>query len=507
MSDNKRIAKNTFFLYVRMIVSMIIALYTSRVVLQRLGVDDFGIYQAVGGVVGFLSFLNAAISTGSSRFLTYELGVGNLDKLKRTFSTLLTAHFILASLIVVVAETVGLWFVYNKMVIPDERFESSIIVFHISILTAVLNLTQVPYNATIIAHEKMGVFALVSIFDAIGKLLICYLIGIGGSDHLVSYAILMFVEQASVLLFYRVYCTKHYPESVYHFSLDKEILKPVLSFSGWSLFGSGAYALTRQGVLVLLNMFFSPAIVSARAISVQVNSAAIQLVNNFQTAANPQIVKLYAQHDYQGSRTLLLQMTKLSFFLMLLICVPIFFLTDPLLHLWLENNVPDYTSIFLKIVIIQSLFEVFDSSFYIALYTRGRLKENAIISPLTTFIVFPIVYILFKGGSSPIVLSWAYLISFAILGLFVKPLLIVKIAGYNWKEIFGTTLPCLFVAGIVFSITLSLDVFFDKTTVCGSICELITDLLITIIACLYLGLDKNTRSLVFNIIRTKIFKK
>lgn len=388
MSDNKRIAKNTIYLYFRMILTMLIALYTSRVILEKLGVDDYGIYNAVGGIVGFLSFLNNALATGSSRFLTFELGVGDEEKLKRIFSSLLTVHIILAGIVALIAETVGLWFLYHKMVIPPDRMQVAVYTFHISILTSVLTITQVPYNATIISHERMNVYAYASIFEVGAKLGICYLLGYGNVDRLILYAFLIFIVQAILIVFYRFYCRYHFSETKFSFIWDKSILKPILSFSGWSLFADGTTALSKQGVLILLNMFFAPAVVSARAISLQVNSAANQLVNNFRTAVNPQIVKLYAVKDLESSKKLLLFSTNVSYYLMLMISLPLFFLADPILHFWLGDNVPEYTTIFLQIVVVQSLFQVFDRSFYVPLYVKGQLKENAILTSLFDFLPF-----------------------------------------------------------------------------------------------------------------------
>ncbi|MFA6809374.1 MAG: MATE family efflux transporter, partial [Eubacteriales bacterium] len=219
---------------------MLIALYTSRVILQKLGVTDYGIYQSVGGMVGFLSFINNALSTGSSRFLTFELGKGNADKLKRTFSTVLTVHILLALIIVIIAETLGLWFVSNKLVIPQERLNAAIIAYHISVFASVFSLTQVPYNASIISHEKMSVYAYVSIYEVSMKLLICYLIGINEWDRLILYAVLIFFVNVSIMIFYRFYCNNHFKETKYLFILDRKIFKNVASFSGWSLFANGS---------------------------------------------------------------------------------------------------------------------------------------------------------------------------------------------------------------------------------------------------------------------------
>ena len=443
-SNNKTIAKNTIFLYFRMFVTMIISLFTSRVVLQTLGVDDYGIYQAVGGIVGLLSFINGALATGSSRFLTYGMGEGDELKLKRIFSTTLTAHLGLALFVVLLAETAGLWFLYNKMVIPDDRMDAAVFTYHLSIVTAFFSITQVPYSACIIAHEKMTIYAYVSIIEALLKLLIVYLLVVGEVDKLKLYATLLCVVQVGIILFYRFYCSRSFKEVSLRLSIDKSIFKEVASFSGWSMFANASIALSNQGILLLLNMFFAPAVVAARSISLQVNSIANQFVSNFQTAANPQIVKLYAEGDYDGSKRLLIQTTKVSYYMMFVLALPICLTADTLLHLWL-GIVPEYAAIFLQLVVIQSLFQVFDTSFYRALYAKGRIKENALISPTLGFIMFPLVYFFFKWGFSPVALSWASLVKYAIAGLIIKPILIIKIVGYKWSDVFSVYSPCLLV--------------------------------------------------------------
>lgn len=505
LSNNKTIAKNTIFLYFRMMLTMIISLYTSRVVLQVLGVVDYGIYQAVGGIVGFLSFLNNALSTGSSRFLTYGLGENDPQKLKNIFSTTLTAHIGLALLIVVLAETVGLWFLYNKLVIPPERLDAAKFVFHLSILTAFFTLTQVPYNACIIAHEKMGVYAYVSIIEASLKLLIVYLLNIGGADKLKLYALLLCMIYIGIVLYYNLYCTRHFEETKFRFFFDKKLFKEIAGFSGWSLFANAAIALNNQGVLVLLNMFFSPAVVAARAISLQVNTAANQFVANFQTAANPQIVKRFAAKDYDGSKQLLLQTTKFSFYLMLLLSLPICLGAKQLLTIWLKI-VPEYTVIFLQLVIIQSLFCVFDTSFYRALYAKGRLKENALISPSLGFIQFPIIYVLFRFGCSPVALSWASLIMYAVVGLIVKPVLIIKLVDYNWKDIFSVFTPCLKV--VVCSLPLPLLLYYqlDSDSITSFVIVVLVSIITVLIASWIVGLEREMRNTLISQLKNRLKK-
>lgn len=506
ISNNKTIAKNTLFLYFRMMFTMVVALFTSRVVLQKLGVDDYGIYQAVGGIVGFLSFLNSALSIGSSRFLTYELGTGNNEKLKRVFSTTLTIHIWLAVIIVILAETAGVWFLYNKLVIAPERMSAAVWAYHISILTAVFSLTQVPYSASIISHERMSVFAYMSIYEVSAKLLVVYLIALGPFDRLKLYALLLFLVRVSVMVMYRIYCGRHFEETKYKFLFDKTIFREIASFSGWNLFANASIALNSQGILILLNMFFSPAVVAARAISIQVNMAIHQFVNNFRTASNPQIVKRLAAGDFKGSKHLLLESTKFSYYIMFILCFPICLLSYPLLHIWL-GNVPEYTVIFLQLIVIQSLFQVFDTSFYTALYAMGRLRENALISPTLGFISFPIIYFLFRAGYSPVALSWASLITYAMLGLLIKPILIVKIAHYSWKEILSVFRSCIVVTVLSLPLPLIANEYIDSEILLGFFLMVIITVVITGIVIMFVGIDKSTRKSVVAFAMKKIIKK
>ncbi|MBR6292508.1 MAG: polysaccharide biosynthesis protein [Bacteroidales bacterium] len=504
-SNNKTIAKNTIFLYFRMFVTMIISLYTSRVVLQTLGVDDYGIYQAVGGIVGLLGFINGALATGSSRFLTYTMGEGDAEKLKRVFSTTLTAHIILALLIVAIAETVGLWYLYNKMVIPAERMSAAVFAYHVSIVTAFFTITQVPYGASIIAHEKMSIYAYVSIAEAVLKLAIVFLLVIGEYDKLKLYALLLCLVQVGIILFYRLYCTKRFAEVSLRLAIDKTIFKDVASFSGWSLFANASIALNNQGVLLLLNFFFSPAVVAARSISIQVNNIVNQFVSNFQTAANPQIVKLYASGDYEESKRLLLQTTKVSYYMMFIMALPIVLTAEMLLHLWL-GVVPEYATIFLQLVVVQSLFQVFDVSFYRALYAKGRIKENALISPMLGLIQFPVVYFLFNAGCSPVALSWASIVTYAILALVVKPFLVIKIANYKWVDIFSVFKPCIEVT--IASIPIPIVVMFLLNDFCDMavlsfVIIVVVSVLSVAVSTWFLGLNEGMKKMVKGFVASK----
>ena len=504
-TNNKTIAKNTAFLYVRMLIIMVVTLYTSRVILQVLGIDDYGLYQTVGGVVGFLAFISNALGTATSRFITFALGKGDCEELKKTFATTLTSHLIIGLFIVIVAETIGLWYVYNKMVIPEERFNVALIVFHISIFTALLSILQVPFNAQVIAHERMSVFAYIGIYEALSKLGIVYLLSVGNIDKLILYALLLLAIHLSIFCFYVIYCRINFVETVITIKLDKKLFGDIFSFSGWSLFSNGAIALSNQGILLLLNLFFAPAVVTARSISLQVNNVATQFVGNFRTAANPQIVKRYAAGDLEGSKSLLLESTRFSYYLMLIIALPLCLLAKPLLNIWLVE-VPDYTVAFLQIVIVQSLFQVFDTSFYTALYAIGRIRENAIISPATSFLCFPIVYLLFKSGASPLALSWSYLVCYAVLGLIIKPVLLNKICDYNWWEILQVFWICFLVTIVAIPAPLALYHFIGVETIANSAIVLLVSLLSVGIAVWCLGLTKSMRDRLLEAVNNRLLR-
>lgn len=505
-TSSKTIAKNTMFLYFRMMLTMAISLYTSRVILKTLGVDDYGIYQAVGGIVGFMSFLNSALSTGSSRFLMFALGKGDQDELKNTFSTVLLVHIILAVIIIIVAESAGLWFFYHKMVIPEERMTAALAVFHLSILTAAVNITQVPYSGCIQAHEKFSLYAYVSIIESMLKLLIVYLLYIGSYDKLILYAILTFVVQTGLRVYYRYYCSSHFEECKFGWVFDKAIFTPIAKFSGWSLFSNISIVLNNQGVLLLLNMFFSPTVVAARALSLQVDGVVKQFVNNYKSASNPQIIKRYAAGDEEGSKQLMLQTSKMSFFLLLIIVTPVMILAEPFMSIWL-GTVPEYTTIFLQLILIANLFGVFDSCFYQVFNASGRLKENALVSPTIGIIKFIIVYFLFKMDYSPLALSYAAIVMNFIISWIVKPYLIVHLFKYKWSDFFRMYLICLKVTIPTIIINYGLYLFLGNCEGVNLI-NALTIFFISVFSVLffvwYLGLDTNMRHKMVLFLKAKL---
>jgi Na+-driven multidrug efflux pump len=494
-------------MYIRMGFSMLVSLFTSRVILQVLGVTDMGIQATVGGVVGFMGFINTALSGGTSRFLTVALGRGDKEEIAKTFSTTFWVHASLAIIFVVGLETIGLWFLYNKLIIPPERMDAAAWCFHLGVLSIIFGMTQVPYGACLVAHEKFNMFAYLGMLDVCLKLVIVYILTVFDFDKLKLYSTLLFLVHLGMMLFYRWYCTQNFVECKLRLIFDKAIFKPILEFSGWQLFANSAIAFSNQGILILLNMFFSPAIVASRTISLQVNNVARQFMDSFKSASNPQIIKRYAAGDHVGSKKMLLETTQYCFFLMLLTCLPTFLLSYQLLYVWL-GQVPEYTDIFVRLIVIQSLVQTFNSGFYTAIYANGRMRENALSAPLILFSAFPFIYVLFKMGASPVALSYAYIISYAVQAFIQKPLILVKYIDYKWSDfnplywncfkvtVAACIIPVIFRYGIINNLTTNhYIIFFSVGTI---------SVLSTVAAIWYIGLDEATRTKLLTFIKKKL---
>ena len=393
--NNKRIAKNTLLLYFRMIITMLVSLFTSRVVLDALGETDYGIYNVVGGIVTMFSVLSGSLSNSITRFITYELGTGNLERLKKVFCTSVNIQIILSVIILILCEIVGVWFLNEKMNIPEERMIAANWALQFSIFTFVINLVNLPYNATIIAHERMNIFAYISILEAVLKLAIAYYIYISSTDKLVLYASLMFGISVILRIIYGIYCNKNFSETKFRFVLDRSLLKEMFGFAGWNFFGSSAYILNTQGVNMLINIFFGVTTNAARAIAVQVDSAVTQFVNNFTTAINPQITKSYASGDYNYLYKLICLGTKFSFFIMYLFIVPIVLETDTILGIWLKE-VPQEASVFLRLVLFSSLATLMGNSMLTSIMATGKIKRYQLVVTSVGYLVFPLTWIAYK---------------------------------------------------------------------------------------------------------------
>lgn len=393
--NTRRIAKNTTMLYIRMLLIMTVTLYTSRVILKALGVEDYGIYNVVGGVVAMLGFLNGSLSGAGSRFITFALGKGDPREVKKVFSTVLCIHFILAGIIVLLGETVGLWFVCYKLVIPPERMTAALWVYHCSILTTVVTILSVPYNALIIAHERMNVFAYISVIEAILRLVIVWFLIYVSWDKLIIYAVLYFLTQVIIRLIYGYYCSSRFAESNTALKWDSILVKEIAVYAGWTLNGNLAVIGYTQGINILLNLFFGPVVNAARGIAVQVQAAVMIFVQNFQTAVNPQIVKSYATSELAYMHSLVIAASKYGFFLMLLLVFPILLYVNAVLKLWL-GIVPEYTVSFVRIMLLTGLLMPLSGALICAIHATGNLRKFQIYEGTILLTIIPIAYVLLK---------------------------------------------------------------------------------------------------------------
>ncbi|MEQ3237774.1 lipopolysaccharide biosynthesis protein [Bacteroides cellulosilyticus] len=398
--NNRKIAKNTLLLYFRMLLTMAVSLYTSRIILNTLGVEDFGIYNVVGGVVAMFSIISGSLSAAISRFITYELGRGGYDRLKVIFSSAVTIQVILAFLICILAEVSGVWFLNTQMNIPVERVVAANWVLQCSIFTFMINLISIPYNAAIIAHERMKAFAYVSILEVVLKLLVAFALYIVIFDKLKVYAVLLLIVALIIRFVYAYYCKRHFKECTYRFIYDKEVLREMAGFAGWNLIGSSAGVLKDQGVNIVINLFCGTTVNAARGIAVQVNNATQSFVRNFMTALNPQITKSYASSDSEYLMKLLYKGSRLSFYMLLLLSLPIIIETDCILSVWLKV-VPEHTVNFVRLILVLAMCESISLPLITAMLATGKIRNYSIIVGGLNMMNFPFSYLLLYWGFEP----------------------------------------------------------------------------------------------------------
>ena len=398
--NNKRIAKNTLMLYIRMFFTMAVSLFTSRVILQTLGVTDYGINNVVGGVVAMFGFLNGAMASATQRYLNVDIATGNEEHLKISFRTAMQIHVMIALVIFVLAETVGLWFVLEKLVIPEERMTAAMCVYQFSIIASMIGIISLPYNADIIAHERMGAFAYISIMDVVLKLVIVYMLVISPFDKLITYSALFLCVNLLDRFIYNLYCKKHFSEVNFSLKVDKPLFKEMSSFAGWSLWGNIAAVLFTQGLNMLLNMFFGPAVNAARGIAVQVQGVIQGFVANVQTAVNPQITKSYAQQNLHRMHKLIFTSSKFCFYLLFLIVLPVSLEANQILHVWL-GIVPDHTVWFFRLIAFIMLTETLANPYIVANQATGKVKTYQAVCGGLLLCIVPIAYIVLKLGGNP----------------------------------------------------------------------------------------------------------
>lgn len=398
--NNKRIAKNTLMLYIRMFFTMAVSLFTSRVILQTLGVTDYGINNVVGGVVTMFSFLNGAMASATQRYLNVDIAQGNKEHLRTTFRTAMQIHVLIALAIFVLAETVGLWFVLNKLIIPEERMHAAMWVYQFSIVASMVGIISLPYNADIIAHERMSAFAYISMMDVILKLVIVYMLVISPFDKLITYSALFLGVNLLDRFIYNFYCKRHFEEVNFSLKIEKNLFKEMSSFAGWSLWGNLAGVLSTQGVNMLLNMFFGPAVNAARGIAVQVQGVIQGFVANVQTAVNPQITKSYAQGNLPRMHKLMFASSKFCFYLLFLIVLPLSFEAHSVLVVWL-GIVPDHTVWFLRLILFIMLIDTLGNPYIIANQATGKVKVYQATVGGIILLIVPVSYVVLKLGANP----------------------------------------------------------------------------------------------------------
>lgn len=418
MINSRLVIRNTSFLYLRMILVMAVSLYTSRIILNVLGVSDFGLYNLIGGFIAMAGFLNGAMATATQRYLSFDIGLGDFNKLQKTFSSTLIIHIGIALIVFIFAETIGLWYINNLMVFPEGRSIAVNVVYQFSILTFLLSVIQVPYNALVLARERMKIYAIFSFIEVALKLVLALSLMHFGSDKLISYAILSFVIALVIRLLYQVYCRRNFKESIYKYVYDKIFLLELISYSGWNLFGSISVLLKNHGANIILNLFFGTIVNAAYGLTMQVQSAVSQFVINFQAALNPQIIQNYASGDKSKSLNMIFLGSKFSFIIMLFVLLPVIYNINYILELWL-GNVPQNTQDFVKLSLISLLIDSVSGPFMTGIQASGKIKKYQIIVGGVNLLILPLIYFLLKLGYAAIIV-FHVLIFFSLMSLLLR---------------------------------------------------------------------------------------
>ena len=502
-ANNKRIAKNTLLLYIRMFLMMGITLYTSRVVLQMLGVDDFGIYNVVGGIIVLFSFINNAMVASTQRFLNFELGRGNVEEAQKVFAASLNIYLVIVVIFMLLAETLGLWFLNRYINIPPERTVAANWVYQASLVATALNFVRMPYNAAIIAYERMSFYAYTSIIEAALKLGIVFLL-YSFADKLIAYAWLVSVVALLILLMYVFFCRRVFFICRHHtFAYDKRRYTALVSFSGWSLFGSVANMGASQGVNILLNIFFGVFVNAAMGIANQVSGAIGLFVGNFQTAFNPQIVKSYASGEMERFINLILKASKYSYYLLFLIALPCFICCNEILQLWL-GEVPLHAVSFCRLLIIFSLIDAIQGPLWMSAQATGKIKHYQLLMSCLILLNLPVTYVVLKlfpiAELGLIIRVSINIITAVVRVVYLKLLFPFPVIRYV-KETVGT---CIVVS--VMSVLFPWLIY-QNTDGLSQLCLTISASLVCTLVFIYIiGLSCSERQIVLNIIR-RIFNK
>jgi len=504
IDNNKRIVKNTLFLYFRMILILAVSLYTVRVILETLGVVDYGIFNVVGGIVTMFAFLSGTMASASQRFFAFELGRKDNDRLKKIFSITIVIYLVLGIIIFILAETIGLWFLYTQMTIPESRIDAALWVYQFSIFSFMMTMLTVPYNASIIAHERMNVYAYISIVEVILKLLVVFLLVFLSFDKLKLYAILTFSVTTLITLIYRIYCLKKFEECRFSFYWDTDLFKEIVSYSSWNLFGSLAAVFKNQGINILLNIFFDPIVNAARGIAFQVNNSINQFVINFSTAVNPQITKYYAVGQKEKMIRLVFQSSKLSYFLLFIISMPVLSETEFILSLWLKE-VPTHTVLFTRLIIINTLIDSISMPLVTSALASGKIKKYQVIVGGVMMLNIPVSYIFLYFGYPPQVTMYVSII-IAIINLISRLLMLKNMILFPIKGFIFKVISRILFSSIVAYILPFCLIFYMQDGLERFIIVFIIGIITTTISIYLLGLSNNEKELIKSILYSKLKK-
>lgn len=498
--NNKRIAKNTIFLYCRMLVFLFIGLFTARVTINALGISDYGLMNVVAGVMGFLGYFSQLLSQGTSRFLTVGLGKGDVKSLTNTFSACGTIHIALALFTLIIGETIGLWFVNCKLTIDPNRMFAANYIYQLSLLSSFLGITQTPYIASITAHERMSTFAFMSILDVVFKLIVVIMLLYIDTDKLIMYSTFYFAVNILMFFMYRIYCLRHFQECNMRLRWDASLYKEIWNYVGWNSVGTFAFMANSQGITILLNIFFSTVVNAARGIASTVSQQVGGFVMNFQTAARPQIVKLYAVGEFEQMNNLISNTAKYSSYLLILVGLPVFIKTEFLIKLWL-GNIPEYVVPFIRLTLLELFFRSIDFPLGDGIHAFGKMKLPNITSSLAYMSVLPLTYVFLLFGASP---TTSYIVAcFAYPTAMMCDLWILnKYSGFNIKayllKVPGKTIAITFLAAILpVCLTSQLTEGWINFLLTISLCIFCTS-----ISVFYIGLDLKMRKKVLYQIQT-----
>jgi len=503
--NNKRIAVNTLMLYFRMFITMGVSLFTSRIILQSLGVDDYGIYNVVAGFVSMFTFINSAMTSATQRYITFAIGRGEKERANTVFCTCMNIHLLISFMLIIAAETFGLWFLNTQMTIQEDRMIAANVVFQFAILSTVVMMLSVPYNACIVAHEKMSAFAYISILEVMLKFVIAYVLFISPIDRLILYSILLFIAQSFVRLIYQWYCNHNFQESKFHRVWDKPLFTEMISFSVWSLFGNLASVFSGQGVNVVLNMFYGPAVNAARGVASQVQSAICGFSGSFQMAMNPQITKNYANDNLEEMHSLIFASSKYSFYLLFIMALPVILEADTILGVWLVE-VPSHTVNFLRIVLFSAAINAMAGPFTISAQANGNIKCYQATVGGILLLSLPLAYIGLKIFDVPEVVYWVDLIivlTAQIVRVFFMRWM-VKMSV--WQYLYKVILPIVVVIPVSAVLPVALYMLLPKGTLISflSVCAIsVVSVLTTVFA---IGINKGERMKLINFVKGKLKK-